>query len=391
MFMLKICFFCDRLVAVLEKVLDATTRTKKLLRDSCEEAQHLLSNWHIPDASVHEELPQCTCDDDNDDNSKISEVVKDIEQVVEQAQKLRETLSTSKPQAKRLPLIKKCNIEKIPQLGFSSKNLNDKVQKKTQSAKLSSVNKPLTTGNGFMKRSVNNSVVKRSSLDNCSPRATQTNTKRRSIPIPILNGNCDKKAVTQPRLKSSPSLQTTYQKDFSIHANCSTTRHRAARSCSLKPKDSSVKEENTALLWLKNTNAFYVRNMERDTKKSNSTSFSEKMGISDLEDLLSRVTVYPNINPDIKKSEIPKVKLNCCLLNGDKIANIAKNDYRAVKLAEAVDVLGVPSDLVKVLKTYHSFFEERHRGKKSGSDAGKGQVAAKSFLNKLSTMVSYGK
>jgi hypothetical protein len=57
-------------------------------------------------------------------------------------------------------------------------------------------------------------------------------------------------------------------------------------------------------------------------------------------------------------------------------------------LAEAVDVLGVPSDLVKVLKTYHNFFEERQRGKKHGSDTGKGKVAARSFLNKLSTMVS---
>lgn len=391
--MLKICFFRDRLVAVLEKVLDATTTTMKLLHESCDEAQRLLSNWHIPDTSVPEELPHCTCNDDDEDDSKIIEVVKDIEQVVEQAQKLRETLSASKPQAKGLLLTKKPNTEKICQLGLSSKKLNDKIQKRTQSAKSSSVNKPLTTGNGSLKRLVNNSVVKRSSLDNRSPRTTQTNTNRRSIPIPILNGNCDKKAVTKPRLKHNLSLQTTYQKDFSMHTDCSTARHKTVRSCISKPKESSVKDENTAMSQSKNTNALYFKNMERDTKTSNSTSFSEKMGISDLEDLLSQVTVYPNVSvkPDIKKSKTPQVKLNSCLLHGDRTAHITKSGYRAVRLAEAVDVLGVPSDLVRALKTYHSFFEGRQRGKKHGSDAGMGKVAARSFLNKLSTMVSYSK
>ncbi|XP_023720634.1 uncharacterized protein LOC111871633 isoform X3 [Cryptotermes secundus] len=377
-----------RLVAVLEKILDATTKTMKLLHESCDEAQNLLNNWHIPDTSVPGELPHCTCnDDDEDDYSKIIEVAKDIEQVVEQAQKLRETLSASKPQAKGLLLTKKPNTGKICQLGFTSKKLNDKVQKKTPSAKFSSV-KPLTTGNGSLKRMVNNSVVRRSSPDNHSPRATQTNTSWQSIPIPILSGNCDKKSVIKPRLKPNLSLQTTYQKDFSIHTDSSTTRHKIVRSCFSKPKESSVKDENTAMSWSKNTNALYVKNMERDTKLSNSTSFSEKMGISDLEDLLSQVIVYPNVSvkPDIKKSTTPPVKLNYCLLHSDKTAHITKSDYRAVKLAEAVDVLGVPSDLIKALKTYHSFFERRQRGKKCGIDAGKGKVAARSFLNKLSTM-----
>lgn len=98
-----------------------------------------------------------------------------------------------------------------------------------------------------------------------------------------------------------------------------------------------------------------------------------------------------SVKPDIKKSKTPQVKLNSCLLHGDKTAHITKSGHRAVKLAEAADVLGVPSDLVKALKTYHSFFEGRQRGKKCGIDAGKGKVAARSFLNKLSTMVSYSK
>jgi hypothetical protein len=154
-----------------------------------------------------------------------------------------------------------------------------------------------------------------------------------------------------------------------------------------------VKDEDTATLWSKNTNAAYGKDVERDTNKSSRTSFSEKLAISDLEDLLSRVTVYPNVsvNPDIKKGKLPQVKLNSFLLHGDKAAHIAKSSYRAAKLAEAVDFLGVPSDLVTVLKTYHSFFQERQSGKKHGSDAVKGQVAARSFINKLSAMVSCSK
>jgi hypothetical protein len=368
----------------------------KLLNESSDEAQNLLRNWHIPGTSVCEELPHCMCNDDDDEgenSSKITEIVKDIEQVVEQAQKLRETLSASQPEVKGLLLTKIPNTAKISQLGFTSKNINVNVQKKPQNTKLNSLTKPLTTGNGSLKRSINNSVAKRSSLDNRSPRVIQTNANRRSIPIAVLNGNCGKKAATKPRLKPSPPLQSTYQKDFSVRTNCSTAKYKTARGCVSKPKESSVKGEDTATLWSKNTNASDRKDVERDINKSSTTSFSEKLAISKLEDLLSRVTAYPNVsvNPDIKKSKLPQVKLNSRLLHGDETAHIAKSSYRAAKLAEAVDVLGVPSDLVTVLKTYHSFFQERQKRKKHGSDAVKGQVAARSFLNKLSAMVSCSK
>jgi hypothetical protein len=390
MLILDVCFLCDRLVAVLENVLAATSKTMKLLHESCDEAQNLLSNWHISDASVCEQLPNCTCnDDESDTSSEITEMVKDIEQVVEQAQKLRKTLSASQPRLKSLPLTKISNTAKISQLEFTYKNCNDSIQKKPQSTKISSFHKPLTTANGPLKRSVNNSVAKRCSLDNYTPRAIQTNTNQQSVRIPILSGNRGKKSVTKLRLKPGPSLQTTYQKDFSLHKNCSTAKHKTGKGCTSKPKESSVKDQNTAILWSKNTNG---EDMERDTKKSNRT-FSEKMEISNLEDLLSRVTIYPNVsvNPDIEKHELPQVKLNSCLLHDYKTVDMAKNGYRSVKMAEAVDVLGVPSDLVKVLKTYHHFCQERQNRKKHESDAGKGHTAARIFLNKLSAMVSYSK
>jgi hypothetical protein len=383
------------LVAVLQKALDATTRTKKLLHASCDETKHLLSNWHIPDDSVYEEPPDCT-HDDNDEDSKINEVAKNIEQVVEHAQKLRETLSVSQPQPKSLPLTKSSNTEKISsQLGFGSVKLNDKVQKKTENVKVNSIKKPVTTSNGsltIIKRSVNNhSVAKGSSAGNHSPRTTLTNTKWRSTHIPIVNGNYDKKAITKPRLKSTPSFQTTYQKDFSVRTNCNTAKHNPAVNSTLKLKDSSAKDENIAMLHSKTRNSLNVKNMENNPKKSSSTSFPEKIGISDLEDLLCRVTAYPNISVDlgIKKSKIAQMKVKSCLLHDDKTCHISNKGYRVVGLAEAVDVFGVPSDLIKVLKTYHCFLAESQEGMKRRSSDGKRQAAAKSFLHKLSTMVSY--
>lgn len=393
--MLKMWYFCDRLLAVLQNTLDATTRTKQLIHASCDETKHLLNNWHIPDDSVYEEPPDCTLDDED---SRIAEVAKNIDQVVEEAQKLRETLSVSQHQPKSSPLIKRSNTKKISlQLGFGSVKLNDKVQKKTDNAKIKSVKRPVTTSNGSLnitKRSVNNqSVTKGSSVDNHSPRTTLKNTKKQSTSIPIVNGNYDKKAITKPRFKSGPSFQTTYQKDFLVHTNCTTAKkHNPPVSCTLKPKDNSVKDENTAILHSKNRNFFNFKNMENNPKKSSSTSLPEKTGVSDLEDLLCRVTAFPNISVDhdIKKSKIAQMKVNSCLLR-DKTCHISEKAYRVVGLAEAVDVFGVPSDLVKVLKTYHYFLAGSQEGMKHGNGAGKRQAAAKSFLNKLSAMVSYHK
>jgi hypothetical protein len=382
--MLKIHYFSNRLVAVLEKALDATTRTKKVLYASCDGAQHLLSNWHIPDDSVHEEPPHCTCGnggggDDDDDYSRIHEVAKTIEQVVEQAQKLRETVSFSRSQPRSSPLTKRSNTEKMSsQYGFGFKKLNDKIQKKSQGTKLNSVNKPVTPSNGsstITKRLVNTHSIAKSSADNHSQRM-MTNTKQQSIPVPMVNRNYDKKAVTKPRLKSSPSLQTTYQKDFSTRKICNTVKRSPSLNSSLKPKESSMKDENAAILCSKN---------------SSSMSFSEKIRISDLEDLLCRATISPNVNvaSNLEKSKRLQMKVNSCLLHADNTADTTKKAYRVVGLAEAVDVLGVPSDLLEVLKTYHCFLAESQAGKKCGSGTFKKQSAAKSFLNKLSTMVSY--
>jgi hypothetical protein len=392
--MLKIRHFCDRLVAVLQKVLDATTRIKKLLHASCDETKHLLNNWHIPDDSVCEELPDCICDDNNE-GSKITEVAKNIQQVVEQAQRLRETLSVSQPQSKSSCLTQRSDTEKISQhLGLGSVKLNDKVQKKTEKAKVNSVKKPVATSNGsltVMKGSVNNQSVAKGSSANNPSQTTLKNTKRQSTPFPIVNGNCDIKPITKPRMKSSPSFQTTYQKDFSVHTNCNVAKHNSAVSSTLKPKDSSVKDKNIAIVQYNNRNLLNVKNMENNPKKSSSTSLPGKAGISELEDLLCQVTAYPNISADlgIKKSKIDQMKVNSCLLHDDKTCHISDKAYRVTGLAEAVDVFGVPSDLVKVLKTYHCFLAESQEGMKHGRGAGKRQAAAKSFLSRLSTMVSY--
>jgi hypothetical protein len=391
--MLKIWYFCNRLVAVLQKALDATTKTNKMLRESCDATQHLLSNWHIPDVSIHEQPPDCKCDD-NDQDIKITEVAKNIEQVVEQAHKLRETLSVSQTQPKSSPLTKRSNKEKISsKLGFGSVKLNAKEQKKTQYVKVNPVNKPQATSNGSLtvnRRSVNNhSVAKRRSTDNCSPRATMTSSEQQYIPIPV-NGNYDKKTITKPRQKSSPSFQTTYQKDFSVRTNCNTARYSPAMRSSLKPKESSMKDENTVTLHCKNTSSLNVKNMENNPKTSSGISLPEKIGISDLDDLLCQVTVYPNItvDPHIKNKKISQVKVNSCPLHDDKRVHTSNKACRVVGLAEAVDVFGVPSELVKVLKTYHYFLAESEDGMKHGSGGGKRQAAATRFLNKLSTTVS---
>jgi len=375
---------------LLESALDATTKTKLVLHGSCDVVQHLLSNWHIPDATVHEEPLHFTCDGNNED-SEVNEVARNIDQVVKQAQKLRETLSASQlqPNCPRLTKIPKISS----QLGFGSKKLHDKVQNNTQGAKFSSVNTSQTYGSGpssAVKRIVNkHSVGKRSSSDSYSLRTTPTNSNQQSVPITVMNGNYAKKLVTKTRIKSSPSLQTTYQQDFSVRTNHSIAKNRTATSSHLKSKKSLANDDNTAILYSKNTDSVSV-NMDRDPHKSNSTSFPEELGISDLEDLLSRVTVHPNIKAHIGiKNTIPELKVTPLLSYGDKTADVTEDAYRVVGIGEAVDILGVPSDLVTVLKTYHRFLAETQEGKKHGYHTGKRQAAAEGFLTKLSIAVSY--
>jgi len=368
---------------VLESALDATTKTKFILHGSCDVAQHLLSNWHIPDATVHEEPLHCTCDGNNE-CSEVNEVARNIDQVVKQAQKLRGTLSASQLQPNCPPLTKKSDVRKISSHGFSSDKLHDKVQNKTQGAKFSSVNTSKTHGfgpSGAVKRIINkHSVGKRNSPDSYSPRTTNTN--QQSVPVTVMKVNYAKKAVTKPRVKSSPSLQTTYQQDFSVCTNHTIAKNNTATSSHLKSKKSLVNDNNTAILCSKNTDLVSV-NMDRDPHKSNSGSFPEELGISDLEDSLSRVIVQSNITAHSGiKNKIPELKVNSLLSCGDKTA------YRVVGLGEAVDILGVPAGLVTVLKTYHHFLEETQEGKKHGFHTGKRQAAAESFLTKLSTVVS---
>ena len=378
--------FCNRLAAVLESALDTITKTKLVLHGSCDVAQHLLSNWHIPDATVHEELLHCTCDGNDED----SEVARNIYQVVKQAQKLRETVSASQMQPNCPRLTKKSDVQKISsQLGFGSKKLHDKVQNKTQGAKISSVNTSQTYGFGHscaVKLLKNKHSVGRSSSD-YSLRTTLTNTNQQSVPITVMNGNCAKKSVTKPRFKSSPSLQTTYQKDFSVHTNYTIAKNNTASSSHLKSKKSLVNDDNTAILCSKNTDSVSI-NSDRDPCKSNGASFPEELGISDLEDLLSQVTVYSNITAH-SGIKIPELKMNPFLSYGDKTAGITAEAYRVVGISEALDILGVPADLVTILKTYHRFLAETQNEKKHGFHAGKRQVAAESFLTKLSTVVSY--
>lgn len=390
---LTVYYFCNRLAAVLESALHATTKTKIVLHKSCDVAQHLLSNWPIPVAAVHEQPLHCACNG-NDEDSEVTEVARNIDQAVKQAQKLRETLSVSQLQPNCPRLTKRSNVEKISsELEFDSKKLNHKVQNRTQSAKFSCVNTPQSSGFGpssSVKRLINKRcVAQRSLLNSYSPRATLTNTNQQAIPVPIMNGNYAKKAVPNHRFKSSASLQTTYQKDFSVRTNCNVAKHSIATRSGLKPKRSVVTGENTTTLCSTNKDSVNV-NMDRDPKKSNGTSFPEETGISDLEDLLSRVTAYCNVTADSGiKNKIPELKVNSFLSHGDKTADITEEAYRLVGLAEAVDKLGVPSDLVMVLKTYHRFLAGNQEGKKNRYHTGKRQAAAERFLTKASAMVSY--
>lgn len=377
---------------MLESALHATTKTKLVLQGSCDVAQHLLSNWHVPDATICEEPLHCTCDG-NDEDSEVNEVARNIDQVVKQAQKLRETLSVSQLQPNCPRSTKKPDVQKISsRLGFGYKKLQDKVQNKTQGAKLISVNTSQTYGFGpssSVKRIINkHSVGKRSSSDAYSQRTTPTNTNQQSLPITVMNGNYAKKAATKPRFKSSPSLQTTYQQDFSVHTKHTFAKNNTATSSHLKSKKSLVNDNNAAILCSKNTGSVSI-NMDRHPHKSNSTSFPEELGISDLDDLLSRVTVYSNTAHPGIKNKIPELKVNALLSCGDMTADITEKAYRVVGVGEAVDIVGVPADLVTVLKTYHRFLAETQEGKKHGFHTGKRQAAAESFLTKLSTVVSY--
>ena len=378
---------------MLESALDATTKTKFVLHGCCDVVQHLLSNWHISDATVHEEPLNFICDG-NDEESEVNEVARNIDLVVKQAQKVRETLSASQLQPNCPRLTKKSDVPKISsQLGLGSKKLHDKVQKKTEAAKFSSVNTSQTYDFGpssAVKRIINkHSVGKRSSSDSYSLRTTLTNTNQQSAPITVVNGNYAKKAVTKPRIKSSPSLQTTYQQDFSVRTNHTIAKNRTATSSHLKSKKSLINDDNTAILCSKNADSVSV-NMDRDPYKSNSTSLPEELGISDLDDLLSRVTVHPNITAHTGiKNTIPDPKMTPLLTYGDKTADVTEVAYRVVGVGEAVDILGVPADLVTVLKTYHRFLAETQEGKKCGFHTDKRQTAAERFLTKLSIVVSY--
>ncbi|XP_069701487.1 uncharacterized protein [Periplaneta americana] len=388
-------FDVTRLMAVLEETLETTTKVNNILYSSCNEVQDLLNNWVVPDESTGDEIIQCTCA--NDEDCKMDEVAKNIEEVVGQAQKLRQTFSTKPRFHSNNPITtRKPNVEKlfskqsdtstrIPSAsnGLSSSRKVNTVRKKTESI-LHPSKKQVTNNNETSTvtkatNTNNQSTTKRSSVDNHITRIT-TCTVTRTSSVPLVNDRNDKK-VKRPY--SSPSnFQTTYQRDFPVRKNIS--KHNNTSNSSSKLQNSTMKDD-TNTLRSQDAKSLGDKDLELHSNKLGQTitSPSGKIRISELEKLLSVVTIYPNpVNSESIKLNTAQVKTNSCALHGGKAANV-KKDTRVVGLAEALDILGIPPELVKGLKTYHAFLASNGSNTLKCNESK--SEAANSFLHKLET------
>ncbi|PSN32083.1 hypothetical protein C0J52_19237 [Blattella germanica] len=330
----------SRLAALLEDVLSATTKTKRTVLKNYEATKKLAGKWKIPDNISVDIKPQCICKIENED-SKVSEVAKNIEQVVEQAQKIR---SSSLNPSKMSSTAEKLHNERTS-LKSACRNVKDRtsikttkniISKKTETLRENSSSKQIPNGITNSTKQSKLPVTKINFLQKKVASST-TNSRRSSS----LTRSCDKKPIAKSN--SSSALRTTYQNDFTVThktTKCSSPK----QSSSPKTKESG--NENGAVIHKPIvTNQMSAKT---DYKQLYFISNSGKISITELENLLNGDTICTNLSAvsNYEKMEKPEIIVQSCPEHGDNPIKSNMVTFRTVVIEEAIDSLGVPPELV---------------------------------------------
>ncbi|XP_066992124.2 uncharacterized protein [Anabrus simplex] len=119
----------SKLINILEEAVESTTRTKENLRMDCQEIKRLLSNWCLPEREVCQLERETTCDTPITDES--DEIVKEVEETLEYAQKLRRSADVHNKNQSKLRTISGVELDKLIDRGSVKLDVTVTNSKKT--------------------------------------------------------------------------------------------------------------------------------------------------------------------------------------------------------------------------------------------------------------------
>ncbi|XP_066992123.2 uncharacterized protein [Anabrus simplex] len=408
----------SKLINILEEAVESTTRTKENLRMDCQEIKRLLSNWCLPEREVCQLERETTCDTPITDES--DEIVKEVEETLEYAQKLRRSADVHNKNQSKLSKsnVRTANKFKLESTGINVRELhsptcNFRIGELVGSSctcvlnggdsnrnhrgtcrifpkSVSELKNPLS----YTFKPINITKVTGASGD------ASSNKIQSNIPQPLSGDSLEKsKGLSRILPKSSRDVKT--KNNNVTTSSTSRTKSGVGGRSSVKSKKSSLFQttyQKDFAMRSKRVPSRPVRQTNADTDLINSKiEVFEDIGLAngnvndDHEGKVYplRSLSYVSASGTISGVELDKlidrgsVKLDVTVTNSKK-TNIDNCQHLSFttgaigSLREALDLQGIPPELVSILKCYHQFV-----GDLTNKHEVKGRTAADNFLVKL--------
>ncbi|XP_016841465.1 uncharacterized protein LOC100121697 isoform X3 [Nasonia vitripennis] len=355
-------FNLQALYNFIDGMLCAAEETKKTLQKECEEARFALKPWPI-ESTVFRQLDKntCTCDEGISSEVRAEEIAAEIGKTLLHSQQLREKLAANL--YKERQNARKPDVREM----YSSKS--------TQPLKNST---PKSSLNGEKENNLRNDRPRRS-LSQQRPGETQRRSaKFRSAstvrPREVVdNGTSMRKPRPPAKILVEPSRDNILVRTTTCKSKPRTNFIRANK-LSLKSKSvENGKQASKSQLDLRKVglSAKPVKTLDKSTSMKNNFQ-DEVETLSELDRLIQRFSHETAVNSS-------QLRSNCPIHAEDAQSVIEEKVITSVDAVEGLDRFGVPSPLIKILKTYHAYIKAELFEENSSSNK-KQQEAAKNFL-----------
>lgn len=314
----------SNLIEYLELLLEETNNDKVKLEEQCEEALSIVQPWKMEPPLKNTKI-LCAENYQNEKeevklNNNFDEIdeatTEHIDELVEQARNVRKQLKFPKEKGKNQQISPYKKISKSPSTKHITTNNNQFMPQHNQNC------------------NVHLNLIGASKSSKNSPNVQKSKEIASTASTLITKSNLSKKNKS-PYLNKSLHFQTTYQKHYSVVA-----KHSVKNTVKTGSNDNTPQIASLCSGEVTKPNICEVKN-----PKTNSKSFES-----------SSQQIKCNKNSEIKKEHrVQTIDSSCKNSVNLKIWNENYEDSDKKSLEESVNFLGLPPEVVNILKLYHQY------------------------------------
>ncbi|XP_046745378.1 uncharacterized protein LOC124410799 [Diprion similis] len=391
--------------------LRSTDDVKNILKSQCEEVKFVLAPWNletIEKRPIDQESCKCLRIPSSEDH--VNEIATGIDRAVAQARQLREKLAINVLAEKKLA--RKPSVSQIYASGSrvtgSKTRLSDSKGGKENGRKLSSnANKRGVTEQCDIGMNQREPEEVKSNDNSCSKKkipvqnqlgvSKALNEKDRATKV----SKGDKKSVieTSQFRKNRNRISESKQIDKKLISTSPYNLLAAASKTdrTSKGKKNFIAANKSRIKNIEATNARSQAVIRRSsssseilihssqslaTEKSSESSISGPASAAELEKFISRMSIDSDTR--LSRSDENSEAAGCPVHDKNAPKFLEEKIYTSMDVTEGLDRFGVPSDLVKLLKVYHSYFNRQSTSKMTNDK--RGERAEHRFLTEFHTM-----